>query len=268
MPPWRWPSTSSGLRIVPQSSTHTIRSRRTLPVSVSTSTTARCAPNGQVGDAGLKSSSIASSARRSSPSSEVASCAHETVRVGTPATWKTPRSASSWMSAGLASSSIAASSLPLSATLIAAPLIAAPPACSEREPYVPVPRGIRSVSPWLDRDRVERQAEPVRDEHRERGLVALAGRPEARCARSRRPSAVICDAAPLRLGEAVRDLDVDAQPDAHLARHRRAARRRSCSARSVGVVRALEQQVERAGVVAAVVAARRWPSCRGRRRPG
>src|SRR3954449_10432226 len=59
IPPWRWPSTSSGLRITPQSSTHTIRTSRTLPVSVSTSTTATCAPTGQVGDGGLKSSSIA-----------------------------------------------------------------------------------------------------------------------------------------------------------------------------------------------------------------
>ena len=122
------------MRIVPQSSTHTIRTSFTLPVSVSTSTTARWAPNGQVGEAGLKSSSIASSPRRSSAASEVARSAHETVRPGTPATWKTPRSASRRMSAGLASSAFAASSLPLSATLIAAPLIAAPPAWSEREP--------------------------------------------------------------------------------------------------------------------------------------
>src|SRR5919205_1050722 len=48
IPPWRWPSTSSGLRITPQSSTHTIRTSRTLPVSVSTSTTATWAPNGDV----------------------------------------------------------------------------------------------------------------------------------------------------------------------------------------------------------------------------
>ena len=51
MPPCCWPSTSIGLRMRPQSSTATWRIGTTRPVSMSTSTTATCAPNGNVAPA-------------------------------------------------------------------------------------------------------------------------------------------------------------------------------------------------------------------------
>ena len=51
-PPWIWPSRSIGLSTVPASSQATWRRWRTLPVSVSTSTTATWAPNGNVGARG------------------------------------------------------------------------------------------------------------------------------------------------------------------------------------------------------------------------
>ena len=49
IPPWRWPSASSGLSTGPASSTVTIRTTTALPDSTSTSTTARWAPNGNEG---------------------------------------------------------------------------------------------------------------------------------------------------------------------------------------------------------------------------
>ena len=62
MPPCCWPATSSGLRMRPQSSTATWRSIVTSPVSVSTSTTDTCAPNGNVESVPSKSSSCRSGA--------------------------------------------------------------------------------------------------------------------------------------------------------------------------------------------------------------
>jgi hypothetical protein len=56
MPPCCWPSTSSGLSTVPQSSTATCRTSVTLPVSRSTSTTAMWAPKGNVAAPWSKSS--------------------------------------------------------------------------------------------------------------------------------------------------------------------------------------------------------------------
>ena len=47
IPPCTCPSTISGLITVPTSSTATYRTSRASPVSVSTSTTAACAPPGQ-----------------------------------------------------------------------------------------------------------------------------------------------------------------------------------------------------------------------------
>src|SRR6202035_4318940 len=57
MPPCRCPSASTGFSTFPASSTVTWRIRVAFPVWVSTSTTARCAPNGNVGLAGRKSTS-------------------------------------------------------------------------------------------------------------------------------------------------------------------------------------------------------------------
>jgi hypothetical protein len=47
-PPITWPSTISGLMMLPQSSTATYLSIRVDPVSGSTSTTQMCAPAGKV----------------------------------------------------------------------------------------------------------------------------------------------------------------------------------------------------------------------------
>src|SRR6059058_2192483 len=52
IPPCCWPVTSSGFSTRPQSSTATWRTGRTRPVSVSTSTTARWAPKGNVAPGG------------------------------------------------------------------------------------------------------------------------------------------------------------------------------------------------------------------------
>ena len=52
------------------------------------------------------------------------------------------------ISASAASSICAAMILPLAITLSKAFDIAVPPTASEREPYVPMPKGVRSESPW------------------------------------------------------------------------------------------------------------------------
>src|SRR5215470_12704169 len=53
------------------------------------------------------------------------------------------------MSASLASIRLAASRLAWSLTSRAARCTATPPSWSDRDAYVPVPRGMRSVSPWI-----------------------------------------------------------------------------------------------------------------------
>src|SRR4029078_8835295 len=67
-----------------------------------------------------------------------------------------------------------------------------------------------------DGDGLEREAETVGDEHGERGRMSLAGRPEPGAYRRAAVGGDL-DRPPLGLGEPVRDLDVHAQPDAHLA---------------------------------------------------
>ena len=54
IPPCSCPSTICGLTIRPQSSTATKRRTVVIPVSVSTSTTQMCVPNGQVKFGGSK----------------------------------------------------------------------------------------------------------------------------------------------------------------------------------------------------------------------
>ena len=78
------------------------------------------------------------------------------------------------MSSGLASSSSAASRLACSTTSSDALPAATPPIWVDFEPYVPVPRATASVSPLTTVDLLDRQAEPIGDDLRERGLVTLA----------------------------------------------------------------------------------------------
>ncbi len=64
-----------------------------------------------------------------------------------PATWNTALSMSITTSASSASSSLAAAFLAFSTSSTAAWLTATPPCWSEREPIVPPPTGVFSVSP-------------------------------------------------------------------------------------------------------------------------
>ena len=140
MPPCRWPSASSGLSTVPASSTVTSRPSTALPVSVSTSTTATCAPNGTVGPADPNTD-------RTNSRSRPARVASDTAASGSPATANADRALSKTRSAGLTSSEAAARCRATSSRSRDACCTAAPPICRLRDPPVPPPSGIRSVSP-------------------------------------------------------------------------------------------------------------------------
>ena len=208
MPPCCWPSTMTGLRIRPQSSTATCRSGTTRPVSVSTSTTETCAPNGNVAPSWGTSSWACSGVSRSAAAA--ARAGQSTTAPGTPETVN-PASVSS-RSSGAASSSSAASSRAWSRTAAAAAATALPPSCSDREPPVPPPRGHRAGVGLHVADLLDRDAEPVGHDHRERRGVALAvrGRPGHHRGRAVRLDP---DAAELLAAEAG-DLDVRRDADA------------------------------------------------------
>src|SRR5258706_16293526 len=142
MPPWIWPSTINGFSSVPASSTAMIRRTTTLPVSVSTSTTATCAPNGNVGCAALKSLTPTNG----SPS-EPATSAQPTAGTGEPATWKVPATTSSTTSSTAASRRLAARWRPASASLPAATINDDPATTTDREPPDSPPVGTSAVSP-------------------------------------------------------------------------------------------------------------------------
>ena len=135
--------------IVPASSTAITRRSATEPVSESISTTTTCAPNGNVGCLALKSVSTLSSGSRPAACSRPASSDQSSDGCGAPATWNVPAPSSSTMSRGSASSCSAASSLAFSTSSSAAWRAAAPPIWVDFEPYVPVPRATRSVSPLI-----------------------------------------------------------------------------------------------------------------------
>ena len=97
MPPCRWPSASSGFKILPASSTVIMRVSVALPVSVSTSTTATWAPNGNVAPGWENTVRISSR-------SFSASCVSGTTASGSPATLNALRVLSKTRSAALASS--------------------------------------------------------------------------------------------------------------------------------------------------------------------
>jgi len=109
---------------------------------VSTSATATCAPNGNVAPG-------AENTVRTTSRSVSASRASGTVASGSPATENALRPASKTRSAGLASSSSAARRRATSISSSDAFCTAAPPCCRLREPPVPPPSGIMSVSPHL-----------------------------------------------------------------------------------------------------------------------
>ena len=124
-----------------------------MPVSVSTSTTARCVPNGYVASGVSKSFSDESppskpSGRRAGSAAARARSAHGIAEPGEPATAR-PSPHTTWMSPASASSRCAASSLALSSTSSVAFWTAVPPTCSEREPIVPMPRLTSFVSDWM-----------------------------------------------------------------------------------------------------------------------
>ena len=165
--------------IRPASSQATWRTRRTWPVSVSTSTTATWAPNGNVGAAGLEARRRSAAARRCSatPRRQSAHDRRHGRRAGDVEARR--RRVSSTMSASSASSASAASALAMSTSSTAALSTAAPPCCSEREPIVPPPAGTRSVSPHTSSIAVDRDAGLVAGDHRPRRVVALAVRRRA-----------------------------------------------------------------------------------------
>ena len=107
------------------------------PVWVSTSTTARWAPNGNVGLAARKSTSAASPAGPAC----AATSAQVSAVSGSPRTCQVPVAVSSSRSAWLASIMPAATSRAWSFTWSAAWWTAMPPSWSEREPKVPTPVG-------------------------------------------------------------------------------------------------------------------------------
>ena len=109
-PPCCCPRTSTGLRMRPQSSTATWRSSRTAPVAVSTSTTATCAPNGNVDPRCRKRPSawIAPSSVATTTSLQL------TLRSGAPATANPPSTRST--SSASTSSIAAAVRRPVSTT--------------------------------------------------------------------------------------------------------------------------------------------------------
>ena len=123
------------------------------PVSVSTSTTARCVPNGYVASGVSKSFSRGQAALEAlgsrDGSAAAASCAHGIAEAGEPATPR-PCPGTTWMSPVSASSRCAASRLAFSSTSSVARWTAVPPTCSEREPIVPMPR-LTSLRVGLDR---------------------------------------------------------------------------------------------------------------------
>ena len=193
MPPCCWPVTISGLRMRPQSSTATWRiERRPRPVSRSTSTTATCAPNGNVAPSWSKSSRRASG----SPSSAAATLARPTTarRAGTPATPTGRRpSRRCRRRFGLEHASPRprgpARRRPRSRS---APRYRRAGANASRRCRRRV--GTSAVSDWTKRTVLERDPQPVGDDHRERrrrdpGRAPTCRRGSSRCRRrAPRPS--------------------------------------------------------------------------------
>ena len=225
-PPCTWPSTSIGLRMRPQSSTAMWRIGSTRPVSVSTSTTDTCAPNGNDAPDCTKSCSTASG--RPSSLAFVAISAQVIAFDGTPATPSVPSSVST-MSSGAASSISAArlrarSSTPRDALEHGA-------AADLQRPRSARPTAARHEGGvgLHERDAIHRDAELTGDELRVSGGMAL---PVGRRARLHggAPVGVHLHLGVLARGAAGGDLDVGADADTEQL-DVAASRRAACSAR-------------------------------------
>ena len=166
------PSTSSGLSTVPQSSTATCRTSSTRPVSVSTSTTAMCAPNGNVAPSGeveLAEQRLVSFASRRASSAQVSAWR------GTPATPRPTVVGHDVLGRGLEQARRERAARSSTASL-----------ADRRPAHLQRTRPTGTTAPRHDRgvglhelDPVERDAERVGDDHRERGGVALPVRRRA-----------------------------------------------------------------------------------------
>ena len=216
----------------PASSTATMRRSSTAPVSVSTSTTATCAPNGNVGCAGLKISSALSSSSRPSA-----------LQAPRPAR---PRRSSAWASRPRGSRRRRGRARcrrrsPRAARRPAAARARRPrcAACAGRDAAdLGRLRAVRAdtlahlVGVSLD-DRDRSSGRPSRSATIIANVVSwpwpCENEPVRRMAS---PSGGDLDRAELRLDQAVRDLDVDADADARARRVPPCSRGRRCSSRS------------------------------------
>ena len=187
-----------------------------ITVTGSTSTTATCAPNGNVDPRWRKRPSARSAPRRSRP----ATLGPPDASIGRARRPRTPprpvpRSAAS------TSSSAAATSRPFSTTASACSKTDEPPICSEREPHVPSPRATRPVSECTTVTSSNgipasrKRAARTRSRARARRASFRRTRSRAR----RRPSRP-----PRTPGLRTRDLHVGRDPDAETASSPRARR--------------------------------------------
>ena len=238
MPPCCWPSTSSGLITVPQSSTATWRTTRDPPVSRSTSTTAMWAPNGNVASPWSKWP------RRRGRRAAVAS----RTRAAPPARGRArPTSSARGRDAGDADRAgvgvdddvgdVGLEQVGGELAWPCRPAPRSPGARPSRRAAASASRrcrrrvGTRSVSPSTSADAVDRDAGLVADEHGERRLVALAVGERAG-PHGGRAVVVDLDGAELAGAAAGRDLDVGGDADAERDAGRRVRRRSACSRRS------------------------------------
>ena len=186
MPPCCWPSTSIGLRMRPQSSTATWRIGSTARVSMSTSTT----------------DDVRAERERRARLHEVVLDREREPVVDRPGRELGPRERPR-RDAGDAERPLVGdddvvgrgleqlaghAARPLQRPRATRPSTALPPICSDRDPPVPPPRGTSAVSDCTKRDALDRDAEPIGDDHRERRGVTL---PVRRRARLHRGAAVV-----------------------------------------------------------------------------
>ena len=212
----------------PQSSTATRRSRRTCPVSRSTSTTATWAPNGNVAPSWRKSYSATSGspsvAARRATSDHASACA------GTPATPMRPSSVTT-MSSGCASSIVGGDvARPFEHRGRGVRHRSAAELQRTRPAGTAAARDVRGVG-LHEADALHRDAETVGDDHRERRRMPL---PVRRRADADRRAAVVVDRdrRVLGAGTARGHLDIRARRRYRVGQRSPRSRRSACSARS------------------------------------
>ena len=221
MPPCCWPSTSSGLSTVPQSSTATWRTTRDLAgVEVDLD-------DGDVGaererGVALVEVGLGGRARRSVAVAEQpgrrfgvrrASSAHDSALAGTPATPTVPASVSTTMSATSASSRWAASCLAFSTSSLGGLVDGRAAELQRPRAAGAAARGDEVGVAVDEADALDRDAGLVVDEHGERRLVALAVGERAG-PHGGRAVVVDLDGAELLGAAAGGDLDVGGDADA------------------------------------------------------